>query len=146
MEDKEGKGRGPWEKKNPENGGAVPRGGGVVVIAKQQDVIDGRADLSGGSIHEPEAHVAAGILDAVEVARDATVRGKKQHAAGVREEIVLSIERETEVCGSGGAFNGFFRAGEKVPAGIGFRAWETNEGFLFHLPCHLGGLGATECD
>src|SRR5258708_18014835 len=144
MEDKEGKGRGPWEKKNPENRGAVPRGGGVVVKAKQQDMIDGRADLSGGSIHEPEAHVAAGILDAVEVARDATVRGKKQHAAGVREEIVLSIASETEVCGFGGGFNGFFRAGAKVPAGIRLWAAEMNEGFLFLFRGHLGGFAGIE--
>ncbi len=79
-------------------------------------------------------------------ARDATVRGKKQHAAGVREEIVLSIERETEVCGFGGGFNGFFRAGEKMPAGIRLRAAEMNEGFLFLFRGHVRRFAGIEAD
>src|SRR5712691_5143179 len=54
----------PAETDNLENRSAVSGGRGVIVIAKKQNMIYGSADLSRGGIHEPEAHVAAGILDA----------------------------------------------------------------------------------
>ena len=57
----------------------------IVVITKQQNMVDGRADFPRGGIHKSEAHVAAGIFDAVKVARDVAVRRKNQHAAGVSE-------------------------------------------------------------
>src|SRR5215469_15026134 len=53
---------------DPENGGTVFCARGIVVVAEQQDVVDGSADLPGGGIHEPQSHVAAGILDSIEVA------------------------------------------------------------------------------
>src|SRR5690349_425391 len=70
---------------NPENRGAVGAVRGIVVVTEEQDVIDRRANLSGGGVHQPQAHVAAGVFDAIEVARDAAVRSQEHHPAGVCE-------------------------------------------------------------
>jgi len=140
-------GEDPAETDELENRGAVSGGGGIVVIAKEQNVIDGRADLSCRSVHETEAHVAAGIFDAIEVARDVAVRGKKQDAAGVGEEIVFGIEGETEISGFGGGFDGFLRAGEKMPAGIRLRAAESERAaFLFLFGSHLRRFAGIKAD
>src|SRR5205085_10342260 len=70
---------------DPENGRAVFCARWIIVIAEQQDVIDGRTNPSGRSVHQAEAHVAPGVFDAIKVTRDAAVRGQEHHAAGVRE-------------------------------------------------------------
>src|SRR5215471_12344725 len=44
---------------DPENRGAVGCARRIVVIAEQQDVINGRADFSSGGVHQAQAHVAA---------------------------------------------------------------------------------------
>src|SRR6266849_1704916 len=95
------------EADDSEYGSAVSGARGIVVITEQQDVIDRRADLSCRGVDQSEAHVTAGVFDAVEVAGDAAVRGKEQHAAGVSKEIVFGIERETEVRRLSRSFNGF---------------------------------------
>ena len=118
----------------------------VVVIAIQQNVIDRRADFARGGIHEAEAHVAAGIFDTVEIAGDVAVRREQQNAAGVSEEIVLGIEGETEVRGFGRGFDGFFRTGEEMPAGIGFRTAEMSQRFLFLFGGHVRSLAGIEAD
>ena len=46
----------------------------IVVIAKQQNGIDGRADLSLRCFHQPQPHVALGILNAVKIARELALR------------------------------------------------------------------------
>ncbi len=109
-------------------------------------MIDGRADLSCGSVHQSEAHVAAGIFDAVEVPRDAAARRKNHHAAGVSEEIGLGIEGKTKVRGPGRGFNGFLRAGEEMPAGIRLRTAEMNQRLLFLLHSHFRRLAGIEAD
>src|SRR6516225_5869592 len=70
---------------DPENGSAVGGARGIVVVAEKQDVVDGRADLPVGGVHQSQAHVAAGIFHAVEVARDAAIGGQDHHPAGMRE-------------------------------------------------------------
>src|SRR5690242_10540356 len=70
---------------DPEDGSAVLRARGIVVVTKQQDVIDGRANLSRGSVHQAKAHIAARIFDAIKVTRDAAARGQEHYAAGVGE-------------------------------------------------------------
>src|SRR5947207_2942639 len=73
------------EADNPKNGSAVLCARGVIVVAEQQNVVDGRANLSSGGVHKAQAHVAAGILDTIEVAGDAAARGQDHHAAGMSE-------------------------------------------------------------
>src|SRR5689334_13244462 len=73
------------ETDNPKNGGAVFRARRVIVVAEQQNVIDGRANLSRGGVYQAQAHVAAGILDTVEVAADAAIRRQDHHATGMSE-------------------------------------------------------------
>src|SRR5260370_16253604 len=68
-----------------ENGGAVGRTRRVVVITEEQDVVDGGTNFTRRGIHQPQAHVPAGILDAIKVAGDAAVWRQDQHAAGVSE-------------------------------------------------------------
>src|SRR5205814_3561484 len=113
---------------------------------KEQNVIHGRADFSSGGIHESEAHVAAGILDTVEITGDAAVRGEQQNAASVSEEIVLGIEGETEIRGFRRGLHGFSRTGEEMPAGIGFGAAEMSQRLLFLLGGHLRRLAGIEAD
>ena len=62
------------EADDPENRRAVFCARGVIVVAEQQNMVDGRANLSSGGIHKAQAHVAAGILDTIEVAGDAALR------------------------------------------------------------------------
>src|SRR5205085_8391434 len=101
---------------DPKNGSAILRGRRIVMEAEQQDAIDRRADLSCRSIDETQAHVAAGILDAVEIAGDAAVGGQDHHAAGMREEFGLRVVTEAEIRGARDSGNGFFRAGQEMPA------------------------------
>src|SRR5215831_1835453 len=54
------------ETDNPKNGGAVFCTRRVIVVAEQQNVIDGGANLSCGGVHQGQPHVSAGILDAIE--------------------------------------------------------------------------------
>src|SRR2546425_7489980 len=129
-----------------ENRSAVPCARRVVVIAIQQDVIDGRADPSGRRVHEAEAHVAPGIFDAVEVARNAAVRGKNHNPARVSEQTGLRIEGQTEICGLGRRVNRFLRAGEEMPTGIRFRSAEAGQGFLLLFRSHLRSFAGIETD
>src|SRR5205085_3984650 len=101
---------------DPENGSAVGGVRGVVVVTEQQNVVDGRADLSGRGVHQAQAHVAAGIFDAVEVAGDAAIRGQEQDAAGMGEQIGFRVVAKAEVRGARGGVNGFLGAGQEVPA------------------------------
>ena len=66
-----------------ENRGAVAGLRGVVLVAKQQKVIDRRADFPGGGIHKTQADIAGRILDAEEVAGDAAIGRQQQDAAGM---------------------------------------------------------------
>src|SRR5215471_4691682 len=70
---------------DPEDGSAVFCTRGVVVVTEQQDMVDGGANFSRRGIHQAQAHVAAGVFDAVEVARNAAVGRQEHHPAGVRE-------------------------------------------------------------
>ena len=54
--------------------GAIFAGTGIVVIAKKQDLIDRRADLVLGSLHQPEADVARRIFHAIEISRELALR------------------------------------------------------------------------
>src|SRR5258705_339842 len=76
-------------------------------------------------------------LDAVEVTGDVAVRGEKQNAAGMGEKIIFRVKGETEIRGFGRGLDGFLRASEEVPSGIGFRAAEMSPRLLFLLGGHL---------
>src|SRR5215472_12724690 len=88
-----------------ENGSAIGGARGIVVVAEKQDVVDGRRDLPLGGVHQSQAHVAAGVFHAVEVARDAAIGGQDHHAAGMRKEIGFLIKVEAEIRGVRGGFN-----------------------------------------
>jgi len=87
----------PAETNNLENRSAVGGGGGVVVIAKEQNVIDGRANLSGEASTSPRRMSRPGYSMPVEITRDAAIRRENHHASRVGEEIVLGVKGETEV-------------------------------------------------
>src|SRR6202521_1475612 len=129
-----------------ENRRAVSRGCRVVVKTKQQNVIDGRADLSGGGIHKPEAHIAAGILDAIEVTRDAAVRRKNHDAARVSEQIRFRVEGEPEIGSFCGRLDRLVRAGKEMPAGSRLWTAEVREHGFFLFRSHAGRLARIEAD
>src|SRR5258708_26347830 len=113
--DKQKNGQDAAEADNPENGSAIGGARGVIVITKQQDVVDGRTDLPRGSVDESQAHVAAGILDAIEVTGDAAVGGQNHHAPGVREKVGFRVKAEPKIRGAGSGFDGLHRTAEEMP-------------------------------
>src|SRR5213592_2877302 len=64
---------------------AVLAGGGVVVEAEEEELIDRRADLARRGLDQPQAEIARRRLDAVEVARDGTPRRRHDGHRDVRE-------------------------------------------------------------
>src|SRR5258708_20840628 len=56
------------------------------------------------------------------------------------------MEGEAKVRVLGRGLNGFLRAGEKMPAGIRFRAAEMNQRLLFLFSSHLRRLAGIEAD
>src|SRR5208282_6133026 len=80
-----------------QNGGTVAGFRGVILVTKQQKVIDRRPDFPRGRIHESQAHIARRILHTKEVAGNAAVRRQQQDAAGMREDLRLLVEAEAEI-------------------------------------------------
>src|SRR5271156_5390451 len=64
---------------------AIFPGGRIVVIAKEQHLIDGRADFSLRSFHQAQAKIARRELDAIKVARDFSLRRQEHNGAGMGE-------------------------------------------------------------
>src|SRR6266480_5173758 len=95
---------------------AVPAGGGVVVEAEEEKLIDRRADLVGRGLHQPQAEIARRRLDAVEVARDGA-RGR-EHDGGrdVRELPARRVGGVAEADRAREAVDRRLLAGQEVPA------------------------------
>src|SRR5712664_1950024 len=108
----------PAQADDPEDRRAVGGGAGIVLIAKQEHVVDGRADFPRGRFDETKAHVPSGIFDAIKITGDAAIGGEHHDAAGVREEIRLSAEVVAEIGGAGGGINRILRTREEMPAGF----------------------------
>src|SRR5580658_3692023 len=72
--------------------GAIFARTGVVMIAKEQDWNDRRADLVLGSLPQPEANVARRIFNTIEVSRELALRRKNHDGAGVGELAGSRIE------------------------------------------------------
>src|ERR1041384_2414705 len=74
------------------------------MIAEQQDLIDRRADSLLRRVDQAEAHIARGILNAVEVARNLSFRREDHDAArmcelpGRRIELVMKSHRGSDAC------------------------------------------------
>src|SRR5260370_14742970 len=64
----------------------------------------------------------------------------------MREQPGLGIVGVTKVGGFGSGLNGFLRGGEKMPAGIRFRAAEMNQRLLFLFRSHLRRITGIEAD
>src|SRR6266576_2171209 len=90
-----------------ENRRAIGGRRGVVLIAKKEHVVGGRADFSLRGVYEAEAHVPARVFNPIEVARDAAVRGEQEDAARMGEEICFGAEAIAKVGGLGDAIDGF---------------------------------------
>src|SRR6516164_5720858 len=129
-----------------QDGGAVARPRGVVLVAEEQEVIDRVSDFAGGSVHQAEANVARRILDAKEVARDAALGGKQQDSTGVAEQAGLLVVAETETRGLGNGVDGLLGAGEEMPAGFGHRAGKAGHGFVLFLERRVGSIRGIEAD
>src|SRR3981189_2240341 len=56
-----------------EDRGAIASRAGIILKAIQQHVIHGRADFSGGRIHQPQTNVAGRKFHSIKVARDAAI-------------------------------------------------------------------------
>ena len=91
----------------------------------------------GEPIFPAEASTRPRILNTVEVARDAAIWRQQHDAAGVREEIGLSVKGVAEIGSFGHRVNGFLRARQEMPAGIGFRPAEMAKHFLFLFRGHF---------
>src|SRR6516164_1270178 len=129
-----------------QDGGAVARPRGVVLVAEEEEVIDRASDFAGGGVHQAEANVARRILDAKEVARDAALGGKQQDSTGVTEQAGLLVVAETETRRLGNGVDGLLGAGEEMPAGFGERAGKAGHGFVLFLERRVGSIRGIEAD
>src|ERR1700686_61582 len=129
-----------------QNGGAVGRGAGIVLVAKQQRAIDGRADFPRRGVDQAQTHIAAGIFDAVKIARDSAVGSEEHNATGVGKKIILGVEGVAEIGGFGGGVDAFFRAGQKMPAGGSFWAPKMRQRGILFLRGHVRGLAWVKAD
>ena len=91
-------------------------GGRVVVETIEQHLVRRRADLVGRRLHQPQPQVAAGKLDAVEIAGDPALRRQDHDAAGVNVLILLGIVDVAKPNGTGQLLDRLGLAREKVPA------------------------------
>ena len=94
---------------------AVLAGQRVVVVAKQQHLVDERSDPPGRTFDQPQPQVVGRILDAIKVAAQPPVGRGQRDAAGVGELIALRIEVVTEADRFGESVDALSIAGEKVP-------------------------------
>ena len=80
--------------------------GRVVVEAIQQHLVRRRADLVGRRLHQPQPQVAAGKLDAVEIAGDLALRRQDHDAAGVDVLVLLGVVDVAKADGGGQLLDG----------------------------------------
>src|SRR5215470_12787602 len=71
--------------------------GWIVLEAIQQDAIYGRTNLSGGSVHKPQAKVACREFDSVKIAGNVAIGREQEQSARVSEKIVLCVKIEMEI-------------------------------------------------
>ena len=69
----------------------VLSGGRIVVITKEQKLVDGRTDLVGGSFDQAQTQIPRRKFDAVEIARDGACRRQKDNTGGVAKALFLSL-------------------------------------------------------
>src|SRR5207302_8839509 len=101
---------------DPRDQQTVPSGRRVVVIAVEQNLIDGRANLLLRRFHKPQPQITRGITDAVEVARD-FAGGREQHdSAGMRELAGGGVIGVAEAYGLRESFDLHLVSGEEVPS------------------------------
>ena len=82
----------------------------------EQHLVRGRADLVGRGFHEPQPQIAAGKIDAVEIAGDSALRRHEHDAAGVNVLILLGIIDVAKAHGAGQLLDRLGLARQKVPA------------------------------
>src|SRR5712692_8863293 len=68
-----------------QNRGTVAGGRRIVLETKEHDVVDGRADFSGGRIHQSQPKIAAGVFHTVKVTRNSPIRRQYHDPAGMGE-------------------------------------------------------------
>src|SRR5271169_1201592 len=96
---------------------AIFAGGGIVVIAVEQHLIDGVADLALRGFDQTHAQVFRRIIHAVEIARDAALRSEHHDGGGVRVLVDLGIVLILEADGLGQCVDRLRGSGEEMPAG-----------------------------
>src|SRR3974377_882883 len=122
-----------------QDGGAVARFGGVVLVAEKKDVIEGAADFAGGGVDQSEAHVARRIFDAVEITRDAAVRGAQKNSTGGAGGAGFLVVAETKIRGLGDRVDGLRGTDKKMPAAFGERAGKAGHRFVIFLQRRVRG-------
>src|SRR5579864_44137 len=98
---------------------AVFSGGGIVVIAVEQDLIYCVADLALRGFYQPHAEVFRRKIHAVEIARDAALRRQHHDGGGVCVLVDFGIVLILKADGFGERVNRLRGAGQEVPAGRG---------------------------
>ena len=88
------------------------------MIAQQQELIDGRANLVVGGFHEPQPHIPWGILNAVKVPRQLSLRGEHHDATGMRVLLSVRVVAVAKAHRLGQALNGLGLAGKEMPATV----------------------------
>ena len=104
-----------------EDRGAVAAGLGVVLVAVEQDLVDGGADLPARRVHQREAEVLRRVLDAEEVVGDLPLGGRHEDPGGVGELLRLHVPHVAEADRLREAVHGLLRPGQEVPALVGPR-------------------------
>ena len=79
-----------------EDRGAVAAGLGVVLVAVEQDLVDGVADPPAGRVHEREPQVLRRVLDAEQVVGDPALGRRHEHAGGVCELLRVRVPHVAE--------------------------------------------------
>src|SRR5713226_9765200 len=64
---------------------------GIVVVAKEQELIDGGADFISGGFDQTQAQISRGKIDAVKVARRSSFRRQQHDACGVSKFSCVSV-------------------------------------------------------
>src|SRR5437879_190743 len=109
-------------------------------------MIDGRADLSGGSVNQSQANIAGRILDAVKIARYAAVWREQHNATGVSEDVVLLVEGVAEIRGRGQRVDRIFFSSQEMPASNGFRTAVLRHSRSLFLSGHVRSLARVKAD
>ncbi len=121
---------------------AVFAGGGIVVIAVQKNLIDGVADFSLRGFDQSHAQVFRREVHAVEVARDAALRGQDHDRGGVRVLVLGGVVLILEADSLGEGVDGVGRAGQEMPAGGGVGASVALEVFVLSWRRRVAGFPA----